>query len=79
MDLAGRAERQLTRGGAAALAGEGIYYLGGAAQQDLYFREWATGKVWMVMAYPEFLWPLGSGPFSLSGDGRSLLTVRVDA
>ncbi len=62
-----------------ALAGEGIYYLGGAAQQALYFREWATGKVRMVMGYPEFLWPLGSGPFSLSGDGKSLLTVRVDA
>lgn len=62
-----------------ALAGEGIYYLGGVSQQALYFREWATGKVRMVMAYPEFLWPLGSGPFSLSADGKSLLTVRVDA
>ena len=29
-------------------------------------------------AYPEPFWPQGSGPFSLSPDGKSLLAVRVD-
>ena len=31
-----------------------------------------------VTAYPEPLWPSGSGPFSLSPDGKLLLCVRVD-
>jgi Tol biopolymer transport system component/DNA-binding winged helix-turn-helix (wHTH) protein len=61
-----------------ALDRAGIYYLGGPAEQTLFYREWASGRVRTVLRYPEFLWPLGSGPFSLAPDGKSLLTVRVD-
>jgi Tol biopolymer transport system component/DNA-binding winged helix-turn-helix (wHTH) protein len=61
-----------------ALDRAGIYYLGGPTEQTLFYREWASGRVRTVLRYPEFLWPLGSGPFSLAPDGKSLLTVRVD-
>ncbi|MBL8218517.1 MAG: PD40 domain-containing protein, partial [Bryobacterales bacterium] len=60
----------------------GVYYLGAERHsfdsQILYFREFRTGKTREVTPYPEPLWPLGSGPFSLSPDGKSLLCVRVD-
>ncbi|MFN7938723.1 MAG: hypothetical protein U0R19_35665 [Bryobacteraceae bacterium] len=60
----------------------GVYYLGSATHsfdsQILYFHDFRTGKSKEITPYPEPLWPLGSGPFSLSPDGKSLLTVRVD-
>lgn len=61
-----------------ALVQGGVYYLGGAAAQTLSYYDHQTRQGRIVMPYPEFLWPLGSGPFSLSPDGRGLLTVRVD-
>ncbi|MBS1825438.1 MAG: PD40 domain-containing protein [Acidobacteria bacterium] len=65
-----------------AVNGAGVYYLGSATHsfdsQILYFHDFRTGKTKEVTPYPEPLWPLGSGPFSLSPDGKSLLTVRVD-
>jgi dipeptidyl aminopeptidase/acylaminoacyl peptidase len=64
-----------------ALADDGVYYLGSDTQsfdeQRLMFRDLRTLKDRIVTAYPEPLWPLGSGPFSLSPDGKSLLCVRV--
>lgn len=65
-----------------ALAGQGIYYLGARAgwtdRQTLYFHHLAGGYDTPVLDYPEPLSPIGSGPFSLSPDGRRLLCVRVD-
>jgi len=61
---------------------DGVYFLGAERHsfdsQNLYFHEFRSGKTREVTAYPEPLWPLGSGPFSLSPDGKSLLCVRVD-
>ncbi len=60
----------------------GIYYLGGKQgspeRQTLYFHHFATGRDDRVVDYPEPLTPIGSGPFSLSRDGRYLLCVRAD-
>ncbi len=64
------------------LAGNGIYFLGGDKQsfdrQVLYFHDSRTVRERVVTPYPEPLWPFGSGPFSLSPDGKSLLCVRVE-
>jgi hypothetical protein len=63
-------------------ARNGIYYLGSNPRlldtQTLYFLSFANGRRLPVIDYPEPLSPLGSGPFSLSPDGRYLLCVRVD-
>lgn len=60
----------------------GIYYLSSGKQsfdtQVLYFHDFATGHDREILQYPEPLAPVGSGPFSLSPDLRSLLCVRVD-
>ncbi len=57
----------------------GVYFLGSDAdRQALYYYEFATGRSRLVLEYPEPLPPIGVGPFSLSPDGRSLLSVRVD-
>lgn len=65
-----------------AVSPEGVYYLGSQAdnydRQLLYFRHQNTRRTAAITEYPEPLWPIGSGPFSLSPDGRRLLTVRVD-
>ncbi len=65
-----------------ALASGGIYYLGtedaAPDKQALHFRDLATGRDRTILDYPEPLSPIGSGPFSLSPDGRYLLCVRVD-
>ncbi len=65
-----------------ALAPGGIYYLGAKGdapgRQALYFHQFDTGREKVLTEYPEALSPIGSGPFSLSPDGRSLLCVRVD-
>jgi dipeptidyl aminopeptidase/acylaminoacyl peptidase len=65
-----------------ALTPAGVYYLGNSPQsfdaQMLYFHDFATGRDRPVIEYPEPLWPIGSGPFSLSPDRRSLLVVRVE-
>jgi Tol biopolymer transport system component/DNA-binding winged helix-turn-helix (wHTH) protein len=64
-----------------AVAPGGVYYLGTDNRsfdaQVLYFYDFRTQKAQSVVRYPEPLWPQGSGPFSLSPDGRDLLTVRV--
>jgi Tol biopolymer transport system component len=63
-------------------APSGIYYLGidqGAFDdQALFFHDLRSGQRRLLLRYPEPLWPRGSGPFSLSPDGRDLLTVRVE-
>jgi Tol biopolymer transport system component/DNA-binding winged helix-turn-helix (wHTH) protein len=63
------------------LGTDGIYYLGADKQsvdrQILLFHPF-RGPERVVTPYPEPLWPLGSGPFSLSPNGRYLLSVRVD-
>ncbi|MGA8593183.1 MAG: winged helix-turn-helix domain-containing protein [Bryobacteraceae bacterium] len=64
-----------------AASSTGIYYLGSAGPanaQAIYFHNLAGGPDKLVAEYPEPVTPLGSGPFSLSPDGRSLLCVRVD-
>lgn len=66
-----------------ALAGGGLYYLGTSPEsldnQALLRFDFAMRKATLVAAYPEPLWPLGSGPFSLSPDGKKLLCVRLDS
>ena len=65
-----------------AVGQDGIYYLGSGKQsfdtQVIYFHDFATGRDREITKYPEPLAPVGSGPFSLSPDLRSLLCVRVD-
>jgi Tol biopolymer transport system component/DNA-binding winged helix-turn-helix (wHTH) protein len=65
-----------------ALAHGGIYYLGtdrnSLDRQILYFHDWRGAKDREILRYPEPLWPLGSGPFSLAPDQRFLLCVRMD-
>jgi Tol biopolymer transport system component/DNA-binding winged helix-turn-helix (wHTH) protein len=65
-----------------ALDPNGIYYLGSDKQsfdtQVVYFHDFAAGRDREILKYPEPLAPVGSGPFSLSPDLRSLLCVRVD-
>lgn len=60
----------------------GIYYLGGVREsfdlQAIYFFDFGRGGAREVLRYPEPLAPVGSGPFSLSPDRRSLLVVRTD-
>jgi Tol biopolymer transport system component len=64
-----------------ALAARGLYYLGSHpesdARQTLYFHDAATRRDRAVVDYPEPLPPIGTGPFSLSPDGRYLLCVRL--
>jgi Tol biopolymer transport system component/DNA-binding winged helix-turn-helix (wHTH) protein len=65
-----------------AVASGGIYYLGAKprlwGRQAIYFRDFSNGNDRLVAEYPEPLPPIGSGPFSLSPDLKSILTVRVD-
>lgn len=65
-----------------ALGSGGIYYLGAEddslEKQALRFRDLNTGRDRKIIEYPEPLSPIGSGPFSLSPDGRYLLCVRLD-
>jgi Tol biopolymer transport system component len=65
-----------------ALSRQGLYYLSESANsrqdQILLFQPAAGGAARQIIAWPEYLWPMGSGPFSLSPDQRSLLAVRVD-
>lgn len=65
-----------------ALTADGTYFLGSSPQsfdrQVLYFRSFLSGQTREVIEYPEPLVPFGSGPFSLSPDGRHLLCVRTD-
>jgi Tol biopolymer transport system component/DNA-binding winged helix-turn-helix (wHTH) protein len=64
-----------------ALAAGGIYYLGSKEgwfdKQVLRYHDFTAGADKDVVDYPEALSPIGSGPFSLSPDGRYLLCVRV--
>ena len=64
-----------------ALANDGIYYLGTMPdtldRQAVFFHSFKSAKDKLIVEYPEALWPQGSGPFSLSPDGRYLLAVRV--
>jgi Tol biopolymer transport system component/DNA-binding winged helix-turn-helix (wHTH) protein len=64
-----------------ALAAGGIYYLGAKEgsldKQALYYHDFAAGTDKDLVDYPEAVSPIGSGPFSLSPDGRYLLCVRV--
>ncbi len=66
-----------------ALARGGIYYLGTGAEsldkQALYYYDFSRKRSTQIAPYPEPIWPLGSGPFSLSPDGRKLLCVRLDS
>jgi Tol biopolymer transport system component/DNA-binding winged helix-turn-helix (wHTH) protein len=66
-----------------AFARGGIYYLGTTPEsldhQALFYFDLAAGKSTLLAPYPEPIWPLGSGPFSLSPDGRKLLCVRLDS
>jgi len=65
-----------------ALSATGIYYLRGQSgkegRQAVFFHDVATRADEMIAEYPEPLLPMGSGPFSLSPDGKRLLLVRVD-
>lgn len=65
-----------------ALAENGIYFLGSDTEsfdnQMLFFYDFKNTKNRLITRYPEPLWPLGSGPFSLAPDGSSLLCVRAE-
>jgi Tol biopolymer transport system component len=65
-----------------ALSNDGVYFLGidreSFDRQVLFLWDFKTSTAKPVMAYPEPLWPLGSGPFSL-GPGGNLLVVRVES
>lgn len=60
----------------------GVYYLGvrtnNSSLQSIYFLDFKTHTARLVADYPEPILPIGIGPFSLSRDGKSLLTVRLD-
>ena len=64
-----------------ALAAGGIYYLRPKEEsldkQVLSYHDFGGGADKDLVDYPEALSPIGSGPFSLSPDGRYLLCVRV--
>jgi hypothetical protein len=64
-----------------ALAAGGIYYLGpkegSLDKQAIYYHNFAAGTDKDLLDYPETVPAIGSGPFSLSPDGRYLLCVRV--
>lgn len=64
-----------------AAGAKGIYYLGADAaspdRQVLRFHNLESREETTLLEYPETLNPIGSGPFSLSPDGRYLLCVRV--
>jgi len=65
-----------------ALSNEGIYYLGvrlkSPSQQSIYYLDLKTRASRLIADYPEPILPIGIGPFSLSPDMKSLLTVRLD-
>jgi Tol biopolymer transport system component/DNA-binding winged helix-turn-helix (wHTH) protein len=65
-----------------ALTRGGIYYLGtggnAPSQQSVFYLDFSTGVKRLIADYPEPILPIGIGPFSLSPDGKSLLTVRLD-
>ncbi|HYI94451.1 MAG TPA: winged helix-turn-helix domain-containing protein [Bryobacteraceae bacterium] len=65
-----------------ALVENGVYFLGSDKQsfdrQMLFFHDLRTNRDRVVAPYPEPLWPLGSGPFSISPDAQTLLSVRVE-
>jgi len=64
------------------LTRNGIYYLGSggksASQQSVFYLDFTTRAKRLIADYPEPILPIGIGPFSLSPDGKSLLTVRLD-
>jgi len=65
-----------------ALTNDGIYYLGvrpkSPSQQSIYYLDLRTRASKLIADYPEPILPIGIGPFSLSPDLKSLLTVRLD-
>lgn len=65
-----------------AVESDGIYFLGvrtnNSSLQSIYFLDFKTHSTRLVADYPEPILPIGIGPFSLSRDGKSLLTVRLD-
>jgi hypothetical protein len=64
------------------VAEHGIYYLGtrpGSPHlQSIFYQDFRTKATKLIADYPEPILPIGIGPFSLSPDGHSLLTVRLD-
>jgi Tol biopolymer transport system component len=66
-----------------ALSPDGIYYLGArpntSSLQSLYYLDLRTSATRLLADYPEPILPIGIGPFSLSPDFKSLLTVRLDS
>ncbi|WP_321474247.1 winged helix-turn-helix domain-containing protein [uncultured Paludibaculum sp.] len=65
-----------------AVGTNGVYYLGvrttNSSLQSIYYLDFKTHATRLIADYPEPILPIGIGPFSLSLDGRSLLTVRLD-